>query len=108
SDNSIWVASTVDICATRYRTRRSRWIWCQSNLRKARPKIVDASSTPKANRLLAALPETVYRRLLPDLEVTNLSIGETLCSPAGRLQFAYFPTSSVLACYFAVKKNGAM
>jgi CRP-like cAMP-binding protein len=69
---------------------------------------VDASATPKTNRLLAALPETVYRRLLPDLEVTNLRVGETLCSPAGRLQFAYFPTSSVVASYFALKKDGAV
>lgn len=79
-----------------------------NNLREARLKILDASATPKANRLLAALPETVYRRLLPKFEVTNLHIGETLCSPAGRLQFAYFPTSSVVASSFAVKKDGAM
>jgi Crp-like helix-turn-helix domain len=71
-----------------------------STCAKSGLNIMPASATPKANRLLAALPEAVYRRLLPDLEVTNLRVGEALCSPAGRLQFAYFPTSSVVASYF--------
>jgi Crp-like helix-turn-helix domain len=69
---------------------------------------LDASTTPKANRLLAALPEAAYRRLLPNLEATTLRVGESLFSPAGRLQFAYFPTSSIVTLSYPIEEGGAM
>jgi hypothetical protein len=67
-----------------------------------------ASGTPKANRLLAALPNAAYRRLLPDLEATTLRVGETLFRPAGRLQFAYFPTTSGVTLSYALAGRGKM
>jgi CRP-like cAMP-binding protein len=63
--------------------------------------------TPKANRLLATLPEAAYRRLLPDLEPLKLRVGETLFRPAGRLQYAYFPTTSIVTLAYAVDEEGA-
>jgi CRP-like cAMP-binding protein len=68
---------------------------------------LDATATPKANLLLAALPEAAYRRLLPDLEATTLRAGETLFQPTGRLQFAYFPTGSIVTLCYAVGERGA-
>ena len=64
--------------------------------------------TPKANWLLAALPETVYQRLLPDIEASTLRVGETLFRPAGRLQYAYFPASSIVTLSYAVAEDGTM
>ena len=65
-------------------------------------------ATPKANKLLAALPEAVYRRLLPDLEAVTLGAGETLFRPAGRLQYAYFPATSIVTLSYAVAEDGTM
>jgi CRP-like cAMP-binding protein len=69
---------------------------------------MDAAGTPKANKLLAALPNAAYRRLLPDLEPTALRLGETLFRPAGQLQWAYFPTSSIVTLSYALEGEGVM
>jgi CRP-like cAMP-binding protein len=69
---------------------------------------LDASGTPKTNGLLAALPDSAYGRLLPDLEATTLEVGEALFRPAGRLQFAYFPTNSIVTASYAIEEDGAM
>ncbi|MDE2360239.1 MAG: Crp/Fnr family transcriptional regulator [Betaproteobacteria bacterium] len=65
-------------------------------------------ANPRANRLLAALPEAAYRRLLPDLEASSLRVGETLFRRSGRLQHAYFPTSSIVTLSYAIEEDGAM
>ncbi len=59
-----------------------------------------AAISPKQNGLLAALPEKVYRRLLPHLETTKLRAGEALLAPDGHMKFAYFPTSSIVALLY--------
>jgi hypothetical protein len=74
----------------------------------ARTKILDTSTTPKDNRLLAALPEAAYRRLFPDLEATTLGVGETLFHPAGQLQYAYFPTSAIVTLSYGLEEGGVM
>ena len=61
-----------------------------------------------ANRLLAALPESAYRRLLPDLEATTFQVGDVLIRPAEPLEFVYFPTDSVVTVSYAVNEEGAM
>jgi hypothetical protein len=68
---------------------------------------MDAVANPKANALLAALPEAAYRRLLPDLEATTLRDGETLLGPPRSMKFAYFPTSSIVASLYEVDGAGA-
>jgi CRP-like cAMP-binding protein len=66
-------------------------------------------ATPKANRLLAALPEAAYRRLLPDLEARTLQFGEVLFHRTGRLQYAYFPTDgTVVTLSFPVEEGRPM
>ncbi len=69
---------------------------------------MDASATPKDNRLLAALPEAAYRRLLPELERTTLQVGEVLFRPAGQLQYAYFPTSAIVTLSYDLEDGGVM
>jgi hypothetical protein len=60
-----------------------------------------------ANQLLAALPRAAYRRLLPHLEATTLTVGQTLFPRAGPLPFAYFPTESIVTLSYAIEE-GAM
>jgi hypothetical protein len=69
---------------------------------------MDPSATPRQNELLAALPETAYRRLLPNLEATTLRVDQTLFRPAGRMQCAYCPTSSIVTLSYAVEEGGPM
>lgn len=70
-------------------------------------RILDASATPNASQLLAALPKAAYGRLLPHLEATTLTVGQTLFLPTGPLQFVYFPTESIVTLSYALEK-GAM
>jgi hypothetical protein len=67
---------------------------------------MDLAANPKANALLAALPEAAYRRLLPDLEATTLRDGEALLPPTGSMKYAYFPTSSIVALLYDVDHAG--
>jgi hypothetical protein len=68
-----------------------------------------ASSSPKDNALLAALPPAAYRRLLPDLEATTLTEDEVLFpSAGGRASFSYFPTRSIISLMYAADAAGAM
>ncbi len=52
--------------------------------------VTKAAAPAKANALLAALPEAVYRRLLPKLEPTTLRAGDVLFRSGGNVKFAYF------------------
>ena len=53
--------------------------------------------TPKQNRLLAALPPETYERLAPHLELSAVPRGWAIYEPSGRLEYAYFPTSSIVS-----------
>lgn len=55
---------------------------------------------PLENRLLAALPATVYARLQPQLEEVELHLGDVLYRPGEKITHVYFPhrgTISVVA-----------
>src|SRR5688572_29756423 len=65
-----------------------------------------ASSTPRSNRLLAALPEADYQALLPVLEPVPLPLGMALYESGGAQGYVYFPTSSIVSLLY-VLENGA-
>ena len=62
--------------------------------------------TPRQNHLLEALPATDYQRLAPHLELIKLPLGEALCESGGRLQYVYFPTTSIISLLY-VMEDGA-
>jgi hypothetical protein len=64
-----------------------------------------ASVGPKGNQLLAALPAAAYRRLLPDLEETILTVDETLFRARAQPKFAYFPIDSIVTLSYAVERK---
>jgi CRP-like cAMP-binding protein len=52
---------------------------------------------PSANRLLAALPEGEYRRLLPELEEVAMPFAEVLYVPGAEIRHVYFPNDSIVS-----------
>jgi CRP-like cAMP-binding protein len=65
-----------------------------------------SSAAPKANRLLAALPETNYQALLPLLERVDLPLGMAVYESGGKQGHVYFPTTSIVSLLY-VLENGA-
>ena len=64
------------------------------------------SHSPQQNRLLAALPETEFKRLLPELELVSMPLGQVLYESGGRLRHLYFPTTSIVSLLY-VMQDGA-
>src|SRR5688572_17615108 len=63
-------------------------------------------STPRSNRLLAALPPKDYDALLPLLEPVSLPLGMALYESGGAQGYVYFPTSSIVSLLY-VLENGS-
>jgi CRP-like cAMP-binding protein len=61
---------------------------------------------PVANRLLAALPRDEYERLLPSLQQVSFSLGEVVYEFAGRLDYVFFPTTSIISLLYTME-NGS-
>jgi CRP-like cAMP-binding protein len=65
-----------------------------------------ASSGPRRNRLLAALPDGSYGALAPFLERVDMRLGSVLYESEGPRRHVYFPTTSIVSLLY-VLKNGA-
>ena len=61
-----------------------------------------APDTPKANRLLAALPEDSYQKLHPFLEGVPLPLGLVVYESGGTQGYVYFPTSSIVSLLYVL------
>ena len=62
--------------------------------------------TPRQNRLLAALPTEEYERLLPDLELVPMLVGDVVCESGAPMSHALFPTSAIVSLQY-VMENGS-
>jgi CRP-like cAMP-binding protein len=62
--------------------------------------------SPQQNRLLEALPELEYKRIVPMLEHVFLPLGQALYEPGGSLQHVYFPTTAIISL-LNILKNGS-
>jgi CRP-like cAMP-binding protein len=72
-----------------------------------RPACVTSTPhSPNQNQLLAALPAAEFERLLPELELVPMRLGEVLCESGVRLQHAYFPTTAIVSLHY-VMESGA-
>ena len=67
---------------------------------------MSSSHSPKKSHLLAALPAADYARLLPELELIPMGLGEVLYEPGVKLRHVYFPTTSIVSLLY-VMENGA-
>jgi CRP-like cAMP-binding protein len=66
-----------------------------------------ALHTPRQNHLLAALPATDYRRLLPDLELVPLPLGWAVYEAGGHLGYVYFPTTCIVSLLYVTVNGGS-
>ena len=62
-------------------------------------------NNPKNNRILSALPETEYRRLLDLLEPVNLSLNEILLEARQKSEYLYFPTQGIVSLVSVMDDN---
>jgi CRP-like cAMP-binding protein len=60
-------------------------------------------NSPRQNQILAALKPDEFSRLLAGLEPVELQTGQTLYEAANGLNFAYFPTTSILSMISATE-----
>src|SRR5579862_1966186 len=65
-----------------------------------------ASTDPRENRLIAALPPAESRRWLPLIESVDMPLGQVLYESGGALSHVYFPTTSIVSLLY-VMENGA-
>ena len=61
-----------------------------------------AAPSPKANRLLASLPEATYAGLLPGLEGVKLALGHAVYESGGAQGYVYFPTTSIVSLLYVL------
>ncbi|MDD5271748.1 MAG: Crp/Fnr family transcriptional regulator [Methylovulum sp.] len=62
--------------------------------------------SPKQNHLLAALPEDIFTRIAPQLELVSMLLGDVIYEYGGQLQHVYFPTTAIVSLHY-VMENGA-
>ena len=67
---------------------------------------MSAPHSPRQNYLLAALPESVYERLLPHLALVPMPLGHVVYTSGAALAHLYFPTSCIVSLVY-VMANGA-
>lgn len=65
-----------------------------------------AQTGPIQNKILAALPDNEYARLLPHLELVSLPLGQILHKSEDRIKYVYFPNSGVVS-FVAHMREGA-
>jgi CRP-like cAMP-binding protein len=69
--------------------------------------LASAATTPKDNRLLAALPEASYEALLPSLEGVSLPLGMVVYESGGTQSYVYFPTSSIVSLLYVLEDGSS-
>jgi len=87
--------------------RRCNFIYSSRSPAVAAPNTVPHPSIdPKANQLLAALPEVEWQRWLPQLERVEMPLGQVLYESGTTLSHVYFPTTSIVSLLY-VMENGS-
>ena len=59
------------------------------------------------NHLLAALPSAEFEFLAPNLELVDLPLGEMIYEPGVQLQYAYFPTTSIVSLHYVMESGSS-
>jgi len=59
------------------------------------------------NHLLAALPNAEFKFLAPHLELVDLPLGEMIYEPGVQLQYAYFPTTSIVSLHYVMESGSS-
>ena len=62
---------------------------------------------PRQNHLLAALPDSVYQRLMPELELAALPLGWSVYEAGGHQEYVYFPTTSIVSLLYVMEDGSS-
>lgn len=62
-------------------------------------------ASPAENRLLAALPQDDLARLLPDMELVTLTLGQVIYESGGQMSHVYFPIDANISLLYLME-NG--
>ncbi len=63
---------------------------------------ISPTDSPHQNGLLAALPAAEYERVVGELDLVELRLGEVLYEPGGQLEHAYFPTTAIVSLHYVL------
>lgn len=66
---------------------------------------MNASTNPRHNQLLAALPHDQWQRWVSRLEHVDMPLGHVLYEPGDTLRHVYFPTTAIVSLLY-VMQNG--
>lgn len=66
-----------------------------------------ASSDPKQNRILAALPAQDFDRLLPDLELIEMPLGWTMSESGDHVNYLHFPISGIVSLIYTLEDGSS-
>ncbi|SCC94585.1 Transcriptional regulator, Crp/Fnr family [Thiomonas sp. X19] len=69
-------------------------------------RMADAGD-PRMNQLLAALPDAVFQRWLPQLERVEMPLGQALYESGMTLSHAYFPTTAIISLLYATEDGAS-
>lgn len=61
--------------------------------------------SPRQNQIIAALSVAEYTRLLPFLELVDMSLGQVIYEPNARISYVYFPTTSIVARVYQLESG---
>ena len=62
---------------------------------------------PRQNQLLAALPETEFQRIEPELELVQLRAGEVLYESGDQSRHVYFPITSIASLLYVMEDGSS-
>ncbi len=69
---------------------------------------VEQGGTPTGNRILAALPDGEYQRLLPDLKAVHLAFGQVIQEAGDVIRYVYFPNDSIVSLLSVVSDGSSL
>jgi CRP-like cAMP-binding protein len=62
---------------------------------------------PNQNHLLAALLDAEYDRISQHLELVPMKLGDVLVESGDKLQYVYFPTTSIISLHYLLENGGS-
>ena len=68
---------------------------------------MSSKNDPNQNHLLAAMLDADFERLSPHLELVPMPLGDVLYESGGKLQYAYFPTTSIISLHYLLENGGS-
>jgi CRP-like cAMP-binding protein len=68
---------------------------------------MSSTQDPNQNHLLAALLDAEFDRLSPHLELIPMKLGDVLYESGDKLQYVYFPTSSIISLHYLLENGGS-